>query len=187
MDLPDRALGEAASRPPEEDWGRWAVLQKVEAAGLLTVNAGPQWSLMRDLRTSTLISEMVGRGELERVVVEGSPRKYLAPPGFRDQQWPDDDGRMRILGPLDPLIWDRKLVQAAWDFEYIWEVYKPKAKRRWGWYVCPILHEGRLVARFEGRRDDGKLRVDNLWVEDGVAFDQRAWAATVERHSAALG
>ncbi|MCO4834815.1 MAG: winged helix DNA-binding domain-containing protein, partial [Acidimicrobiaceae bacterium] len=45
--------------------------------------------------------------------------------------FPDDDGRMRILGPLDPLIWDRKLVQHIFSFEYIWEVYKPVEQRRW--------------------------------------------------------
>jgi uncharacterized protein YcaQ len=93
---------------------------------------------------------------------------------------------MRILAPLDPLLWDRKLVQQLFDFDYVWEVYKPASKRIWGYYVVPILHRGRLVGRFEGRRDDGKLQIENLWVEGDGELDEKAWKEALERHEAAL-
>ena len=57
------------------------------------------------------------------------------------------DDRVRILGPLDPLLWDRNLVHHVFDFEYVWEVYKPAHQRRWGWYVCPLLQRDRLIGR----------------------------------------
>ena len=56
-------------------------------------------------------------------------QRYLAPAGTLDAVFPEDDGRMRILGPLDPLLWDRRLVNDAFGFDYIWEVYKPAEQR----------------------------------------------------------
>jgi uncharacterized protein YcaQ len=97
---------------------------------------------------------------------------------------------MRILGPLDPLLWDRALVKHVFGFDYVWEVYKPAAQRRWGWYVCPLLHRGRLVgridARFAAHDGTGVLRVDRRWVEDGVELDEGAYRACLDRHQAAL-
>jgi hypothetical protein len=94
---------------------------------------------------------------------------------------------MRILGPLDPLLWDRELVKYAFGFEYVWEVYKPEAQRRWGWYVCPLLHRGQLVGRLEARVEDGVLRVDNLWRQKGVKLDDAALDEALTRHARALG
>lgn len=186
-DVPERALPEVHDHPHGVAFDRWALLERVEAAGLMAMTAGPQWKVIEDVRTSELPQELVAEGVLDLVTVDGSARRYLAPAGFLDREYPADDGRMRILGPLDPLLWDRKLVQQIFDFDYVWEVYKPKSKRIWGYYVCPILHRGRLVGRFEGRRSDGRLEVEQLWVEDGAEFDDRAWQAALARHEAALG
>lgn len=178
-DLPERALGPVADAVPEGSWGDFVVRERVEAAGLLPLNAGPWWSLAKAVRT-----DRQHHAVAEVVQVAGLERKYLAPKGFLDRTYPEDDGRMRVIGPLDPLIWDRALVQHVWDFEYVWEVYKPAAKRRWGYYVCPLLHEGRLVGRFEARRDGTGVVVDNLWPEAGATIDEAAFAATIERLAA---
>jgi hypothetical protein len=58
-----------------------------------------------------------------------------------------------FLAPLDPLMWDRGALGPLYDFEYRWEVYTPAAKRRWGYYVLPILFGDRLVGRIEPRID----------------------------------
>ena len=84
---------------------------------------------------------------LEEVGLVGSPRTYFAASGFRDRRFPKYDGRIRILGPLDSLLWDRALVRTTFNFDYVWEVYKPASTRRWGWYVCPLLHKDALVGR----------------------------------------
>jgi uncharacterized protein YcaQ len=70
---------------------------------------------------------------------------------------------------LDNLLWDRRLIKALFDFEYIWEVYKPVAERRYGYYVLPILYGDRFVARFEPGRDreTGALVIKNWWWEPG--------------------
>jgi uncharacterized protein YcaQ len=74
-----------------------------------------------------------------------------------------------FLAPLDPLCWDRDLLRRLFGFDYVWEVYVPEAKRRWGYYVLPILFGDRLVGRIEPRLDrrEGTLRVIGLWWEPG--------------------
>jgi uncharacterized protein len=66
---------------------------------------------------------------------------------------------------------------------HLWEVYKPAAKRRRGYYVCPLLHEGRLVGRFEGRIHGGEVVVDQLWKEPGIPFDDGVFQTTLARHA----
>jgi uncharacterized protein YcaQ len=82
--------------------------------------------------------------------------------------------QVSFLAPLDPLVWDRRLVKLLWDFEYVWEVYTPAAKRRWGYYVLPMLFGDRLVGRIEPRLDRRALRLDvlDLWLEPGVDPDE---------------
>jgi uncharacterized protein YcaQ len=66
-------------------------------------------------------------------------------------------------------VWDRRLLASLFDFEYVWELYVPPAKRRWGWYVLPIVFGDRLVGRIEPRIDgaEGAVQVLALWWEDG--------------------
>jgi hypothetical protein len=110
---------------------------------------------------------MKSRGDLVAVRVDGDRREYLAPAAFLEAPIEPADDELRILGPLDPILWDRKLVAHAFGFEYIWEVYKPAKKRTWGWYVCPLLHAGELVGRIEARVKRDTLTVQNVWWEDG--------------------
>ena len=85
-----------------------------------------------------------------------------------------------FLGPLDPLIWDRAFLRSLYGFDYLWEVYVPAAKRRWGYYVLPILFGDRLVGRIEPRVDrrHGVLRVLDAWWESG--FDPIAEAGFID-------
>ena len=99
------------------------------------------------------------------------------------------DPGVAFLAPLDPFCWDRDLMRRLFDFDYVWEVYVPAVKRRWGYYVLPILYGDRLVGRIEPRieRRAGTLRIAGLWWESG--FDPldangfaAAFAAAVAAH-----
>ncbi len=190
-DVPHRALPDVARAAPgyttPEGFGRWALGERVEAAGLLSRAAGAHWSMLSPVRGSPLPDTLVREGVLEEVALPGSPRRYLAPAGFRSRPVTAPDARMRILGPLDPLLWDRGLVNLLFGFEYVWEVYKPEAQRRWGWYVCPLLHRGQLVGRLEARVQEGVLRVEKLWREKGVKLDDAALDEALARHAHACG
>lgn len=186
-DVPARALPSVASSPPAEEFERWALIERAHAAGLLPRAAGPCWSMLSEVRTSELPDRLVEEGILESIAVDGAPRAYLAPAGLFERRAKAPDEHMRILGPLDPLLWHRPLVKDAFGFDYVWEVYKPAAERKWGWYVCPLYHRGELVGRVEAIARDGTLVVDRLWWEDDVEGDENALGVALERHAEACG
>jgi uncharacterized protein YcaQ len=171
---------------PEEPFGQWALRERAHAAGLLSRAGGSHWSMLSHVRTSSLVDEMVERGELLDVAIEESPRRYLCVPSFLKARASYDD-RLRILGPLDALLWDRNLVRHAFDFDYVWEVYKPAAQRKWGWYVCPLLHRDRLVGRIDAAIEDGKLLVRKVWWEEKEGGLKPALRAALVRHAELCG
>lgn len=77
-----------------------------------------------------------------------------------------------FLSPLD-IVSARGRAKKLFDFDYIWEVYKPKAQRRWGYYTLPVLYGDRLVARLDPRLERGRqtLQLEGFWLEDGFDAD----------------
>ncbi len=92
------------------------------------------------------------------------------------------DKNLRAIAPLDPLIWDRKVTETIFNFEYIWEVYKPVKQRRWGYYVYPLLYEGDLIGRIEVKLQKKKdsLEFFNFQKERDFEFDNESERAFVE-------
>jgi uncharacterized protein YcaQ len=115
--------------------------------------------------------------EAERLLAEKRWRA-LGVRVARDGTWeahPDaEDGRLpartTFLSPFDRLIHDRERMEALWSFRYRLEMYVPKAKREYGYYVLPILRGDRLVGRIEPvfDRKAAVLRVQGVWWERGV-------------------
>ena len=66
------------------------------------------------------------------------------------------------------MIWDRRLLRELWGFDWMWEIYVPEAKRRWGYYVLPILYGDRFAGRIEPRfeRKTRTLRIIGASFED---------------------
>jgi len=145
-----------------------------------------------------LHAELVTDGSLVPVAIEGirGPR-YLPSeelPRLEQADLEVDAGlapggaapSVAFLAALDPLVWDRDFLRSLYDFDYVWEVYVPAAKRRWGYYVLPILFGDRLVGRIEPRieRRTGVLRIVGLWWEDG--FEPLAAEGFVDAFAAAV-
>jgi uncharacterized protein YcaQ len=133
--------------------------------------------------------ELVELGELVPVDVEGVSGKRFV---VRDdvellQAPPEPPPSVAFLSPYDALVWDRKLLGSLFGFEYVWELYVPPDKRRWGWYVLPIVFRDRLVGRIEPRIDaaEGAVQVLAVWWEDG--FELRRAEGFVEAMREALG
>ncbi len=82
------------------------------------------------------------------------------------------NGRTALLSPFDRLVHDRSRLAGLFDFEYTLEMYKPKEKRRWGYFALPILHDDRLIGKVDAAADRkaGVLRVDA--VHQDVTFDR---------------
>ena len=83
---------------------------------------------------------------------------------------PEPPRRLRVLSPFDPLIRDRKRCARLFGFHYRIEVFVPAAKRRYGYYVFPLLEGDRLIGRLDMKhdRDSGALTVKGLWLEPKV-------------------
>ncbi len=165
-----------ARRVSVEDSHRHRLLSRHRAVGLMAVGGGT------DLITGTggaearaaLTSAMVDDGTLQTVAVEGlrGHRHILAeerPILDATAQPRTDAGLVSFLAPLDPLLWDRRLLRQLFAFDYTWEVYTPASKRRHGYYVLPILFGERLVGRIEPRleRRAQTLRILGVWFEPG--------------------
>ena len=178
-DLIERLVPEELmlNRESFEDGMRHRLLSRYRLAGLTWPSAPAELLLgtgkapERIARTAALVE----RGELLPVEVEGLKGTRYMP--TQDQpflnravtDWSTDQPTVAFIAPLDPLLSDRRLMRDLWGFDYIWEVYVPEPKRRWGYYVLPILFGDRLVGRLEPRLDRASrtLRILGIWWESG--------------------
>lgn len=97
----------------------------------------------------------------EPAVVEGLKGEWRVDPTLIDQPF---SGRAALLSPLDRLVYDRKRMVELFAYDYQLEMYKPAAKRRWGYWALPILYGARLVGKLDATADRkaGMLRVDAI-------------------------
>lgn len=195
-------------RKDERERKRHKLLSRYRAHGLLGAGGqselwygiGPARRRATDppgrIIRSELHSELVAAGDLVTVRVEGIrgerfvlgtelERLHAAESAVVRGGQPTEPSVV-FLAPLDPLAWDRSLLRDLFDFDYVWEVYVPERKRRWGYYVLPLLYGDRLVGRIEPRfdREAGTVRILGLWWQDG--FSPRRAEGFVEAMREAL-
>ena len=113
------------------------------------------------------LADLVREGKAREVTVEGLKHSYYVWTPLLDRKF---RGRSAVLSPFDQLIHDRVRARDFFDLEYKLEIYVPPAKRRWGYYVLPVLDGDRFVARFDARREPetGTFRVLALHAEPGA-------------------
>ncbi|MGE5623470.1 MAG: winged helix-turn-helix domain-containing protein [Methanocella sp.] len=176
--LPEELLSAPDPHATEEEYQDWRVLRRLGGVGLLWERSGDAWLGIAGLRGKqrrASLARLLDRGEVSRVRVEGLEHPlYLRSVDRSSLETAlaatATPAGAAILAPLDNLLWDRQLIEALFGFAYRWEVYKPAAARRYGYYVLPVLCGDRFVARFEpGREKPGRtLVVKNWWWEPGV-------------------
>jgi len=171
-----------ARQVPLREQLRHKLLSRYRAHGLLGIGGGgdifnglgpakPDPERPEHPGRTALREELIEDGELVPVSVEGVRGKRFV---LREEVEllrapPEPPPSVAFLPPFDPVVWDRGLLGSLFGFDYVWELFVPPAKRRWGWYVLPILFRDRLVGRIEPRIDraEGCVRVLDLWWEDG--------------------
>lgn len=126
----------------------------------------------------------VGQGRLQPVQItcdDGTPRPCFARPGLGDDPSLEREptSRLRVLSPFDPALRDRKRAARLFGFDYRIEIFVPEAKRKYGYYVFPILEKDRIVARVDMKafRDKDTLTVKALWPEKNVQWGKARHAA----------
>lgn len=118
-----------------------------------------------------LINDIIYKNDLFTIVtVSGTSKQLIVPNNYLDLLNKDPyDDHMRIIGALDPLIWDRDLIKKIFNFDYTWEVYKKEKDRIYGYYVFPLLYKGLFVGRMEMKIDTNNdkkiLKIFNLRLE----------------------
>jgi uncharacterized protein YcaQ len=143
------------------------------------------------------LNKMIHRGEVLSLQVEGwkEPLYALAEDaaalttleaGNVPTEWQPlattTDDEAVFLAPLD-IVSARGRAKVWFDFDYVWEVYKPAPLRRWGYYTLPILYGDRLVARFDPKLDrtTNTLLINGLWLEDLALAEDPHWVAALTR------
>jgi uncharacterized protein YcaQ len=114
-----------------------------------------------------LIAELVEEGELRAVTVEGWTEKAFM---HRSAKLPKQLHATALLSPFDSLVWCRPRNERLFDFHYRIEIYTPKEKRKFGYYVLPFMMNGQMVGRVDLKADraNSKLLVHSLHTEKGV-------------------
>jgi uncharacterized protein YcaQ len=191
--LPAEVLGQEV---PEREQTRHKLLSRYRAHGLLGpggaggtfARIAPPHSTVEQTGRNELRAELLERGALVPVDVEGvrGKRLVLAEELALLQAPPDPAPSVAFIAPFDSLLWDDALLASLFGFDYVWEGFFQATKRRWGYYVLPIVFGARFVGRIEPRidRDRGRVDVLNLWWEDG--FVPRSTAGFVDAMSDAL-
>jgi len=144
-DLPERVLPRRvlASRPPDPgETRRWLVEASLHQRRLVSLRK-KELPLVEDLVQAVQIEE----GPLLYCLREDVSQFELPPP------IPATPVSIRLLAPLDPLIYDRRVTSAVWNFDYTWEVYTPPARRVRGYYALPILAGTELIGHVEPKAD----------------------------------
>ncbi len=138
-DLPERVYPADVVVPSVEEARRVRNERRLASLGIA-----------RERRTAMPI-EPVHVGEAgEAAMVEGTTGEWRVDPRALGD---DFEGRTALLSPFDRLVYDRVRAQELFDFEYTLEMYKPAAKRRWGYFALPILHHDRLVGKVDAVAD----------------------------------
>ena len=161
-DLPERVIPAevlALPTPSERD----AIRQLLALSGLAH-GVGTEFDLRDYFRlpiaeTKTALQELVEDGTFIPVAVEGwKPQAFL----HKDAKLPRKAGGTALLSPFDPMVWERARAERLFSFHYRIEIYTPAAKRKFGYYVLPLLHHDRIVGRvcLKADRQAGVLRAN---------------------------
>jgi uncharacterized protein YcaQ len=159
-DLAERVLP-ASSTPPSktvDDWQRWATLRSVSCLGVATAQHASDYYRQKIPTTRTLLNTLKDEGAVVPVEVEGwKEQAYLASADIplidKLESGLYQTTLTSFLSPFDNLTWNRDRLAAIFGFEYRIEMYTPRAQRKYGYYVLPILHNGRFVGRLDPKAD----------------------------------
>lgn len=186
--IPEEILNAPEPLPDDFEHTKWRILRRIGAVGMLwNKNSAALlgiWGVDADTRKKAF-EELERDGQIVRLKVEEFREDFYIRsediPILEEAKQGHKSNRLEFLAPLDPMLWDRKLVEKIFDFKYTWEIYTPKVKRQYGYYVLPIVYGDRMAGRIEPVIKEGNLIVNGLWLEDGVRFTKKFESALNSR------
>ncbi|MDO9628544.1 MAG: crosslink repair DNA glycosylase YcaQ family protein [Acholeplasmataceae bacterium] len=158
-----------------EDFLKWYVLRRIGSIGIYWSKSGPGWYnhfIYKESLRKPIIKSLLEENKLTLVKIDGMKEDfYIRTTDIPILKRPSQEiQKVKFIAPLDNLLWDRKFLYQIFDFDYTWEVYVPEAKRKYGYYVIPVLYGNDLIARFEpsGKRSLNDFSIKNWWWEDHI-------------------
>jgi uncharacterized protein len=180
-DLTERVLPEAASvsEPSDEELSRWRIDRALSACGIAREKEIREYIFYRKKSLKTTLNEMVAEGSVTELALEGSDdHPYFAHTDTLDslRRLRKTPPRLTLLSPFDNLVIQRDRTSRIWDFDYTIECYVPAPKRKYGYFVLPVLWGDDLVARLDPHADRKKkiLTVKALYLEE-KGVDSADW------------
>ncbi len=182
-DLPERTIPAevlSAPTPGPEEAIRELLFLAAGSLGIGTLKDLADHYRVVPTQARPRLAELVEEGRLEPVEVEGWAEPAFMVPGLRPHRPTRDHAT--LLSPFDSLVWDRARTLRLFGFDYRIEIYVPEPKRRYGYFVLPLLLGDELVGRFDLKADRkaGVLRVNAAHVEAGADPGPVAEAASAE-------
>ena len=179
----------------EEEYYKWILMRRIGAVGILWNRASDAWlgidnfksdirnKIFKNLLESSEITEIKIEGIRDSLYIKSSEKSILVGDDAHGVPISPENlnSRAEFIAPLDNLMWDRKLIKALFDFDYTWEIYTPKEKRKYAAYVLPVIYGADFAGRAEIERKgkENILLVKNLWLENGVNIDENMRAAFI--------
>jgi len=182
--LPRKILN--AKEPFENDieFYEWYVLRRIGSIGIHWLKNGLGWNgyFINDKKLRMeIFNNLEKKGLVQKITVpEINEDFYIRQKDIKFlHKKPDYDNCIRFLAPLDNMIWDRLMVYKLFDFQYSWEVYLPIEKRKYGYYVLPVLYQNKLIARMEPKKHEvGKpFTIKNWWWEKRISINNKLKSA----------
>lgn len=166
-DLPERVIPRehlAAPAPSKREAFRELLALAARHHGLGTATDLADYYRLHRPTARSVLAEMVAAGEVEPVEVAGWKHPAFMNPGAK---LPRKITGAALLSPFDPVVWERDRTQRLFGFHYRIEIYVPRSKRIYGYYVLPFLVDGELVGRVDLKSDrkNGALLVQGSYVE----------------------
>jgi hypothetical protein len=169
-DTPERVLPKKvlnAPTPTEHDARKQLLVRSAIAQGVATVSDLADYYRQKPAAVRPLIAELLEEGELREVAVDSWTEKAFV---HRGSKLPKKLYATALLSPFDSLVWCRPRNERLFNFHYRIEIYTPKEKRKFGYYVLPFMMNGQMVGRVDLKADraNSKLLVHSVHTEKGV-------------------
>ena len=169
-DTPERVLPEKILQMPtlsETDARKDLLVRAMRAQGVATLRDLADYYRQKPAVVKPLVSELVEQGVLREVAVDGWQDKAFV---HRSAKLPRKLYATALLSPFDSLVWCRPRNERLFNFHYRIEIYTPKEKRKFGYYVLPFMMNGQMVGRVDLKadRENSKLLVQSVHTERGV-------------------
>ena len=169
-DTPERVLHEDvlnAPTPTEHDARKQLLVRSAIAQGVATAGDLADYYRQKPAAVKPLIAELLEEGELRTVAVDGWTEDAFV---HRSAKLPKQLHATALLSPFDSLVWCRPRNERLFNFHYRIEIYTPKEKRKFGYYVLPFMMNGQMVGRVDLKSDraNSKLLVHSVHTEKGI-------------------